>query len=72
MRKQLHNAFWRRRRDKLCAVLVAATALVPVGMPIEISHWLADQFPWAPSWSHWAVALAVVLWRVSVKPKATI
>lgn len=70
MRKAIHSAFWRRRRDRLVALLVAGLALVPVGMPIEISHWLADQFPWAPSWLHWVVALGIGAWQLSNRAKA--
>ena len=70
MKAALHRAFWRRWRDRAAAMLAAAVALAPMGMPREIADWLAQQAPMAPSWLHWIVAAVIVAWRLSAARKA--
>lgn len=70
MKATLHHAFGRRVRDRAFAMLVAAVALVPAGMPKDLALWFAEQFPAIPSWSHWVLALAIAAWRICAASRA--
>lgn len=70
MKKTLHHAFARRYRDRAYALLVAAVAIVPTGMPRDLATWFAEQFPWIPSWSHWLLAMGIAGWRIYTASKA--
>ncbi len=70
MKKTIHHAFARRIRDRAFALLVAAIALVPAGMPRDLADWFAAHLPMVPSWTHWALALGIAAWRVYVSSRA--
>lgn len=70
MRDTLHHAFARRVRDRALALLVAAIALVPAGMPKDLALWFAEQFPAIPSWSHWVLAVGIAAWRIFAASQA--
>lgn len=64
MRTLLSHAFVKRRRAKIAAFVSVAVGLVPYGAPAEMHAWFAEQFPWAPGWSHIALVVAVLTWRI--------
>lgn len=70
VKKLVHSAFWRRKRDRLIALLTAGLALVPMGMPREIADWLSQQAPWCPSWVHWVAAIGILAWRLDAGRKS--
>jgi hypothetical protein len=70
MKKTLHQAFWLRYRDRAAAIMAAAVAIVPMGAPREIADWIAQQAPWCPSWLHWVISGAIVIWRLDAGRRA--
>lgn len=64
MKSTLSHGFLRTWRARALSTISAAVALVPFVLPADIAHWLAVQFPWAPSWSHWVVAGAIVWFQL--------
>lgn len=64
MKTTLHLAFWRRNRDKFAAFAVAVLAMIPEGMPKDMTVWLADQFPWIPIQVCWGASVGIAVWRI--------
>lgn len=64
MKNTLHFAFWRRNRDKFAAFAVAILAVIPEGMPKDLTLWLSDQLPWLPIQGCWAASVGIAVWRI--------
>lgn len=64
LKRKLHTAFWKRKRDKLLAVFALLCAIAPIGAPHEVAAWCAQQLPGVPFWVPTALGWSIFFGRL--------
>ena len=59
-----HRALWATWRGRLVAVLAVLVAEAPRLAPADLSAWMVEQFPWAPSWACEGASVGILLARL--------
>ena len=63
--RTVHAATWATVWARLSLLVAAALAWLPNMFPRDMADWFAQQFPFLPSWAHYAAAAAVFLARMA-------
>ena len=59
-----HRALWATWRGRLVAALAVLVAEAPRLAPADLSAWMVEQFPWAPSWACEGASVGILLARL--------
>lgn len=59
-----HRALWATWRGRLIAALAVLVAEAPRLAPADLSAWMVEQFPWAPSWACEWTSVGILLARL--------
>ena len=59
-----HRALWATWRGRLVAALAVLVAEAPRLAPVDLSAWMVEQFPWAPSWACEGASVGILLARL--------